>query len=226
MDLNPPDGFKLLKYLNQLPQYTPCSVIISTDKELTKEEERQLVKATENIGMKNITSKEQLLEQISIFFHHAQATVATTKSQMPAKSKNINKRTASKMLNGKTLLIVDDDPRNIFAIRSALESHGIKVLAAENGKEGIQILNTNPSIDAVLMDIMMPEMDGYETTTEIRKYSKYTNLPIIALTAKAMKGDREKCLAAGATDYLSKPIDIEQLLSVLGEHLNFEMVST
>jgi HAMP domain-containing protein/signal transduction histidine kinase/CheY-like chemotaxis protein len=226
MDLNPPDGFKLLKYLNQLPQYTPCSVIISTDKELTKEEERQLVKATENIGMKNITSKEQLLEQISIFFHHAQATVATTKSQIPAKSKNINKRTASKMLNGKTLLIVDDDPRNIFAIRSALESHGIKVLAAENGKEGIKILNTNPSIDAVLMDIMMPEMDGYETTTEIRKYSKYTNLPIIALTAKAMKGDREKCIAAGATDYLSKPIDIEQLLSVLGEHLNFEMVST
>ena len=224
MDLNPPDGFKLLKYINQLPQYAHCPVIISTDKELSKDEERHLIKVTENISAKNITSKEQLLEQISIFLNQAQMNFPLTKNSS-VKNKSINSIEAVKLLKGKTLLMVDDDPRNLFAISSALESYGLKVIPAENGKEGVHLLNTTPAIDAVLMDIMMPGMDGYETTAEIRKYPKFKGLPIIALTAKAMKGDKEKCIAAGATDYLSKPIDIEELLSVLSEHLSMEMAT-
>jgi CheY-like chemotaxis protein len=113
------------------------------------------------------------------------------------------------------VLIVDDDVRNIFSLTSALEQHGMKVEFAENGREGIEKLRRTPGIDIVLVDIMMPEMDGYETMQEIRKLPQYQDLPLIAVTAKAMKGDREKCLEAGATDYVSKPVDIDQLLAVL-----------
>ena len=118
-------------------------------------------------------------------------------------------------LAGKTALVVDDDVRNIFALTSLLEHHEMKVIYSENGKDGIELLNRNPSVDVVLMDIMMPEMDGYETTRQIRENPKFKALPIIALTAKAMKGDREKCLEAGASEYLAKPVNTEQLLSAL-----------
>jgi CheY-like chemotaxis protein len=112
-------------------------------------------------------------------------------------------------------LIVDDDMRNIFSLTSALEQHGMQVIFAENGLEGIEKLKANPDVDVMLVDIMMPEMDGYETMREIRKMARYRDLPLVAVTAKAMKGDREKCLEAGATDYVSKPVDIDQLLAVL-----------
>ena len=225
MDFNSPEGFKLLSYLNKHTQYSICPVIISTSKELSKNEERQLIKSTENIRTKYITSKEQLLERISTFLNQAQKNVSIPKIEKIAKTKNILPEELGNMLTGKTLLMIDDDPRNIFAISSALESYGIRILAAENGREGIQTLSTVPSIDAVLMDIMMPEMDGYETITQIRKNRKYKDLPIIALTAKAMIGDKEKCIAAGATNYLSKPVDIEQLLSMLSDCLNLELAT-
>jgi hypothetical protein len=119
------------------------------------------------------------------------------------------------VLVGKKVLIVDDDVRNIFALTSLLERYQIQVLYAENGRDGIAKLQSNPDISIVLMDVMMPEMDGYETTRAIRQIEQFASLPIVALTAKAMKGDREKCLNAGASDYIPKPIDTEQLLSLL-----------
>ena len=117
--------------------------------------------------------------------------------------------------NDKMVLIAEDDERNIFALSSILEEKEIQIVVAKNGKEALKILQKDPDIDLVLMDIMMPEMDGYEAMREIRKQKRFKNLPIIALTAKAMKGDREKCINAGATDYLSKPIDVEKFLSLL-----------
>jgi CheY-like chemotaxis protein len=119
------------------------------------------------------------------------------------------------LLHGKKVLVVDDDIRNIFAMTSLLERHGMEVITAENGKDAIQILQKGMRIDAVLMDIMMPEMDGYDTMRAIRRMPQYQALPIVALTAKAMKGDREKCIEAGASDYISKPVDTDQLLSLL-----------
>jgi CheY-like chemotaxis protein len=116
---------------------------------------------------------------------------------------------------GKKVLVIDDDIRNIFAITSVLERHKMDVSYAENGRKGIELLKSTPGIDAVLMDVMMPEMDGYETTREIRGMPKFANLPIIALTAKAMKGDREKCIEAGASEYIPKPVDPDQLMSLL-----------
>jgi CheY-like chemotaxis protein len=122
---------------------------------------------------------------------------------------------ADDVFEGKKILIIDDDVRNVFALTSALEARGMEVLYAENGKDGVQTLKKNADVDLILMDIMMPEMDGYETTKAIRKMSKFKGLPIISLTAKAMKGDREKSIAAGASDYITKPVDIDQLLSLM-----------
>jgi CheY-like chemotaxis protein len=124
-------------------------------------------------------------------------------------------RNSRAVLSAKKVLIVDDDVRNIFALGTVLEPHGMKLLAAENGRQAIDLLQNERDFDAVLMDIMMPEMDGYDTMRAIRKIGRLRSLPIIALTAKAMKGDREKCLEAGASDYVSKPVDTDQLLGVL-----------
>ena len=118
-------------------------------------------------------------------------------------------------MNGKKILIVDDDVRNIFAVTSVLETHGLDVLYAENGKDGISALERNPDVDVVLMDVMMPEMDGYETMRAIRKDPNFKSLPIIAITAKALKEDREKCIVAGASDYLPKPVDPEKLIELI-----------
>jgi CheY-like chemotaxis protein len=122
---------------------------------------------------------------------------------------------ADSVFAGKKILVVDDDVRNIFSLTSVLEDHGMNVRFAENGRDAIAELEKDPEVDLVLMDVMMPEMDGYETTTAIRKNPRFRSLPIIALTAKAMKGDREKCIAAGASDYITKPVDTEQLLSLM-----------
>jgi CheY-like chemotaxis protein len=119
------------------------------------------------------------------------------------------------VLKDKTVLIADDDVRNIFSLTRSLEQHKMKVLSAMDGKEALKQLEDNPNVDIVLMDMMMPEMDGYETTTQIKSNPKYKNLPVLAVTAKAMVGDREKCIQAGASDYISKPVDIDQLISLL-----------
>ena len=122
---------------------------------------------------------------------------------------------ADDVFRGKKILIVDDDVRNVFALTSVLEASGMEVLYAENGREGIELLRQNPEVDLVLMDIMMPELDGYETTRVIRQLDDFRQLPIISLTAKAMKGDREKAIASGASDYITKPVDTDQLLSLM-----------
>jgi CheY-like chemotaxis protein len=153
---------------------------------------------------------DRLLDETALFLHRVEAN-------LPPPTRRILEQLhkTDPVLAGKKVLIVDDDVRNIFALTSVLERYEMQILYAENGKDGIEVLQSNADIDIILMDVMMPEMDGYETMRAIRKMRKFKSLPMIALTAKAMKGDREKCIDAGASDYITKPVDTEQLLSLL-----------
>jgi CheY-like chemotaxis protein len=150
------------------------------------------------------------VDELALLLHRQEANLSERQREILARL-----RETSYGLVGRKVLIVDDDVRNIFALTSILERHKMQVLHAENGRRGIEVLRDTPEIDVVLMDIMMPEMDGYQTMHAIRKMPEFKWLPIIALTAKAMKGDREKCIAAGASDYITKPVDLEQLFSLL-----------
>ena len=156
------------------------------------------------------SSPERLLDETALFLHRLVSDLPSEKQRMLERL-----HSSDEDLVGRTVLLVDDDARNIFALSSVLERRGMKVLTATTGKEAISILQSRPEVTIALMDIMMPEMDGYQTMQEIRKDDKLRRLPIIALTAKAMKGDREKCVAAGASDYLAKPVNTEQLLAAL-----------
>jgi CheY-like chemotaxis protein len=169
-----------------------------------------LKKVADAIIVKEASSPERLLAETALFLHRVEANLPEPKRRMLAKFHR-----SDPVLTGRKVLVVDDDVRNIFALTSALEAHHMEVVHAENGQEGIDILKANPDIEAVLMDIMMPEMDGYEAITAIRQMEQFKQLPIIALTAKAMKADRDHCLEVGASDYISKPLDIDQLLSLL-----------
>jgi len=160
--------------------------------------------------LKDVQTPERLLDEVSLFLHLVAADLPAHQQQMLERL-----RQSDEALIGKKVLVVDDDVRNIFALTSLLEQHGVRVVNAENGSAAISLLAEDPDIDAVLMDIMMPEMDGYETMRRIRLNSKHRLLPILALTAKAMKGDREKCLEAGASDYIAKPVDTDELLGLL-----------
>jgi CheY-like chemotaxis protein len=157
-----------------------------------------------------VESPERLLDETSLFLHRVVADLPVNKQRMLERL-----HSSDEDLVGQSVLLVDDDARNIFALSSVLERRGMKVLTATTGREGIEILESTPEVAIVLMDIMMPEMDGYQTIEVIRSKNHFRRLPIIALTAKAMKGDREKCLDAGASDYLAKPVNTEQLLSTL-----------
>ncbi len=203
-------GFDLLEKIRKNKKISDLPIIIYTGKDLSKAEEEQLNKYADSIILKGARSFERLLSETTLFLHQLEA-------DMPEKKREILRSLHNKeaVLEDKKILIVDDDMRNVFALSSLLEEKGLKTIAAKNGKEGIDKLLNNKDINLVLMDIMMPEMDGYEATKEIRKKQEYKNLPIIALTAKAMKEDREKCIAAGANDYLAKPVDTEKLLSLL-----------
>jgi CheY-like chemotaxis protein len=163
-----------------------------------------------SIVVKGVESPERLLNETALFLHR----VIT---DLPAEKQSMLERlnSSDEDLVDRTVLLVDDDPRNIFALSSVLERRGMKVLTATTGNEAIDLIEKTPALAIVLMDIMMPEMDGYQTIENIRRNRAYRRLPIIALTAKAMKGDREKCLEAGASDYLAKPVNTEQLLSAL-----------
>lgn len=185
-------------------------VIVYTGVELTKSEETRLKKMAQTIIIKGARSPERLLDETALFLHRIEADLPEPKRQMLQKAYQ-----ADPVLMDKKVLIVDDDVRNLFAVTSLLEGQKMQVLYAEEGKEGIELLQKTPDIDVVLMDIMMPEMDGYEAMRRIRQDTRLRSLPIIALTAKAMKGDREKCIQAGASDYISKPVDNDQLLSLL-----------
>ncbi len=212
LDLGLPDmtGFELIGKLRQLPALHALPVIVYTGKELTRKEETELRKFADTIILKDAKSPERLLDETTLFLHRVQANLPPQKLQMLEQV-----RLADPVIAGKKVLIVDDDIRNIFALTSLLEHHRMESLYAETGKDAIEILQNTADIDIVLMDVMMPEMDGFETMREIRKRAKSKTLPIIALTAKAMKGDREECIEAGASDYIAKPVDTEQLLSLL-----------
>jgi CheY-like chemotaxis protein len=154
-------------------------------------------------------SRARLLEDTVLLLHRAHADLLESQREVLANNREHD------TLKGKRVLVVDDDVRNIFALTSVLEQHDLQVVHAENGKAGIEMLRKTPGIDGVLMDIMMPEMDGYETMRAIRQIPEFRSLPIVAVTAKAMKGDRAKCIEAGASDYITKPVDLEQLFSIL-----------
>jgi CheY-like chemotaxis protein len=203
-------GFELIEHLKEYPGHNEFPIIVYSGKDLSKEDETKLRRAAQAIVIKSANSRERLLDETAIFLHRVEANLPSEKRRAIGRVRAIDGNLA-----GRKLLIVDDDIRNIFALTSVFEANSIQSVYAENGRDGIALLEKTPDIDAVLMDIMMPEMDGYATIRAIRNIAKFKKLPIIALTALAMKGDREKCLAAGASEYVAKPIDIDQLLSLL-----------
>ncbi|HYM03390.1 MAG TPA: response regulator, partial [Stellaceae bacterium] len=212
LDLRLPDmsGFDLLEQLRGDDTLSDVPVVVYTGRELSPEEDAQLHTMARSVVVKGVESPERLLDETALFLHRIV-------SQLPADMQRMLERlhSSDEDLVGKTVLLVDDDARNIFALSSVLERRGMQVLTATTGSEAIELFEATPGIAIVLMDIMMPEMDGYQTMQVIRANAGFRRLPIIALTAKAMKGDREKCLEAGASDYLAKPVNTEQLLSAL-----------
>ncbi|MBC5993536.1 response regulator [Pontibacter cellulosilyticus] len=212
IDLGLPDmgGMDLLEKIKANEDFYKVPIIVYTGKELTKEETSKLHKLANTVVLKTVDSTERLLDETVLFLHSVESKLPKEKQQILRKLHRTDE-----VLHNKKILIVDDDMRNIYSLTNALEEEGVRCITAENGKEAIRMLQEQPDTDIVLMDVMMPEMDGYETTREIRKMSKFSKLPVIALTAKAMKGDREKCLEAGMSDYVPKPVNIEQLLSLM-----------
>jgi HAMP domain-containing protein/CheY-like chemotaxis protein/signal transduction histidine kinase len=212
LDLKLPDmgGFTLLEKLKEDERHPSIPVIVYTGKELTRSEETKLKRFAESIVVKDASSPERLLDETSLFLHRVERKLPKEKRRMLEQL-----HSADEVLKQKRILIVDDDVRNVFALTSVLESHGMEVLYAENGKDGLELLEQHPEVDLVLMDIMMPGMDGYQTMRAIRSEESFKQLPIISLTAKAMKGDREKSIASGASDYITKPVDTDQLLSLM-----------
>jgi HAMP domain-containing protein/CheY-like chemotaxis protein/signal transduction histidine kinase len=212
LDLRLPDmtGFELLDKLNKLPFGRELPVVVFTGKDLTPEEDGTLHMLARSVIVKDVESPERLLDETALFLHRVVTDLPADKQSMLDRLHR-----SDEALIGRKVLVVDDDVRNIFALSSVLERRGMSVLTAGTGREAIGIIESTPDLGIVLMDIMMPEMDGYETMQVIRQNPMFRRLPIVALTAKAMKGDREKCLEAGASEYLAKPVNTEQLLSAL-----------
>jgi CheY-like chemotaxis protein/signal transduction histidine kinase/HAMP domain-containing protein len=212
LDLRLPDmsGFEVLERMRVHPTLADVPVVVFTGRELSAEEDAQLHMMARSIVVKGVESPERLLDETALFLHRVVTDLPSEKQRMLERLNS-----SDEDLVGQTVLLVDDDSRNIFALSSLLERRGMKVLTATTGSEAIELVESTPSLAIVLMDIMMPEMDGYQTIERIRRNPAYRRLPIVALTAKAMKGDREKCLEAGSSDYLAKPVNTEQLLSAL-----------
>jgi CheY-like chemotaxis protein len=212
LDLRLPDmtGFEVLEQLRDRPQLKDLPVVVFTGRELTPEEDAQLRTLARSVVLKDVESPERLLDETALFLHRVVADLPQSKQQMLDRLHR-----SDDALAGRKVLVVDDDVRNIFALSSVLERRGMTVLSAGTGREAIETIEQTTDLAIVLMDIMMPEMDGYETMQVIRQNASLRRLPIIALTAKAMKGDRERCLEAGASEYLAKPVNTEQLLAAL-----------
>ena len=212
LDLRLPDmsGFELLEHVSKEPAMRDLPVVVFTGRELSPDEDAHLHTLARSVVVKGVESPERLLDETSLFLHRVVTELPDDKQRM---LERLHK--SDEDLVGRSVLVVDDDVRNIFALSSVLERRGMRVLTASTGREAIATLETTPEVAIVLMDIMMPEMDGYQTIQAVRQNAFFRRLPIVALTAKAMKGDREKCLEAGASDYLAKPVNTEQLLSAL-----------
>jgi CheY-like chemotaxis protein len=201
-------GDSLIEQLRARPGSDTVPIIVYTGRELTRDDEARLRRLSSTIIVKDGHAPERLLDELNFFLHRVEADLG------PAKKLTGGDLNGTSLLS-KRVLVVDDDARNIFALEAALRSCGMDVLSAESGTQGIEMLRSRNDIDIILMDIMMPEMDGYETIRRIRAEDRISDIPIIALTAKAMKGDRDACIAAGASEYVSKPVDIDQLTSLL-----------
>ncbi|QEL16236.1 hybrid sensor histidine kinase/response regulator [Limnoglobus roseus] len=212
LDLRLPDmsGFELLSKMHGTPALAAVPVVVFTGKDLTAEEQSKLKALAKSVVLKDVQSPERLLDETALFLHRIVTDLPADKQKMLDQLHN-----SKDVLRGRKVLVVDDDARNIFALASLLENHDMEVVSATNGRQAIETLQNGNDVSIVLMDIMMPEMDGYETMLKIRNVPKFRTLPILALTAKAMKGDREKCLDAGASDYIAKPVNSDQLLSLM-----------
>ena len=210
LDLPEMKQFDLVDEIHGHAKAADLPIMVYSTRELSKKEEVALKRLSQTMPLKDVRSAERLLDECCLFLHRPMSQVPAEKRQMID-----DLHRTETVLAGKKVLIVDDDIRNIFAMTSLLEPFQMSLLSAETGKGAIEMLQTTSDVDVVLMDIMMPDMDGYDTMRAIRKLGKFRSLPIIALTAKAMKGDREKCIEAGASDYIAKPVDTEQLLSLL-----------
>ncbi|MBU0992717.1 MAG: response regulator [Proteobacteria bacterium] len=212
LDLGLPDmtGFELLKMLESMEDITMPPVIVYTRRDLTREEDAKLREYAETIIIKGVKSEERLLDEASLFLHRVVSNLPESKRKMIT-----NLHDTDVMFKDKTVLVVDDDMRNVFALSKVLEEKGMRILKAENGQKALDVLKGTPDVDLVLMDIMMPVMDGYETIKRIRDQETFRKLPVIALTAKAMKEDKARCISAGASDYLPKPVDVNRLSSMM-----------
>jgi CheY-like chemotaxis protein len=212
LDLSLPDasGYELLERMAADDSYAFPPVIVYTGKAISAEEEQQLRKYSRSIIIKGAKSPERLLDEVSLFLHQVEDKLPPDRQRMLRDA-----RARDSAFEGRRILVVEDDVRNIFALSSVLEPLGGSVVIARNGREALNRLAGKPTPDIVLMDIMMPEMDGLEAMHEIRKQPALRDLPIIALTAKAMPDDQQRCLAAGANDYITKPIDVDKLVSLI-----------
>jgi len=217
LDLRLPDmsGFEVLEAMRDDPELHDVPVVVFTGKELSVEEEARLQQLARRVVVKGVESPERLLDETALFLHRVISDLPPDKQRMLERLHG-----SDEVLTNKAVLVVDDDVRNIFALSSVLERRGMRVLTASTGREAVKKVESTPDLAIVLMDIMMPEMDGYETMQVIRQSPALRRLPIIALTAKAMKGDRERCLEAGASEYLAKPVNTDQLLSALRKWLH------
>ena len=212
IDLGLPDmsGMELLGKIRDSEALRRTPIIVYTARDLSREETNQLHKLANTVILKTADSQERLLDETTLFLHRVESRLPREKQQIIRKLHR-----ADELLKNKKVLLVDDDMRNIYSLTNALEEEGMRCVTAENGHAAVQLFKDTPDIDIILMDVMMPGMDGYEATKEIRRMHRGLRIPVIALTAKAMKGDREKCLEAGMSDYISKPVNIEQLLSLM-----------
>ena len=211
LDMGVPDkqAYQLLENVKQNPGLENLPIIVFTGKSLSMKEELKIKKYADSIIVKTAHSYQRMLDEVSLFLHlveekkQGKQNVAKTRGAL------------NDVLSNKTVLVVDDDVRNIYSLTKSLEALKMNVITAIDGKEALKMLSQNPDTSVVVLDMMMPHMDGYETATRIRQNPKFRNLPVIAVTAKAMTGDREKCINAGASDYITKPVDVDQLLSLL-----------
>jgi CheY-like chemotaxis protein len=203
------DGLRLVETIRR-DSSRRLPVIVHTAKDVSSADESKLRNLVESFIVKGPQSHQQLFDETALFMHRRVAGMSEDKRRIIDQAR---RREAG--LAGRHVLIVDDDIRNIFSLTGVLEQHQVQVLNAESGRHCMELMETTPAVDLVLMDVMMPDMDGYETMRQIRRMERFRKLPIIAITAKAMKGDREKCIAAGATEYISKPVDTDQLVSTM-----------